>query len=560
MVVGSGSSGVQAAQTLVGRGARTLMLDIGEEKDPYYSGLVPNMDFSTLRCQDNAQHTYFLGKDFSGVIDTWTGAKNRITPPLKFVERNTDKYFPKTSPPREVNFMESAALGGLANAWGCGAFTFSEKALRRTGLSVADIRAAYPEIACRIGVSGEPNSEGLAFNECIQPPLKIDRNMAIIRERYKKVAPRLNKQKCFLERTPLAVQHLPHPRRQSEDYKDLDFWDLEHSAAYRPPLTLQLLKRQPGFTFLSRQQVLRFEEKPDEVCVHTYDLREKRYRTFRARRLILAASVIGTARIVAGSFPDAVSAFPIISTPYFYMAMLNLGMMCRQNSLWKSSYSQLSLYIDSDFEKDFILLNMYTYRSLLLSRLVRELNIGMKFGYETVRFVKDMLVVGGVHLPEKHHPGNQLEFLPNPTHPSGLKLKIDYQIDPTRYREAARRVRKAMLALHCVPVKKKILEPGSGKHYAGTLPFSDREKAFSLAPNGRLYGTRAVYVADASGFRYLSAKGPTFTIMAYAHTVADGLFRERATVLTNDRSLNADFGAESAKEPVSVMAEKPSKR
>ena len=63
--------------------------------------------------------------------------------------------------------------------------------------------------------------------------------------------------------------------------------------------------------------------------------------------------------------------------------------------------------------------------------------------------------------------------------------------------------------------------PGGSIHYAGTLPFTDREQPLAFEDRtGRLHGTERVYVADGSGFRYLPAKGLTFSVMANAHLVA----------------------------------------
>ena len=72
----------------------------------------------------------------------------------------------------------------------------------------------------------------------------------------------------------------------------------------------------------------------------------------------------------------------------------------------------------------------------------------------------------------------------------------------------------------CWPIKK--INPGFGAsaHYAGSLPFSTKEVLFTIQPGGRLSLTKNVFVADSSGFRYLPAKGITFTLMANAHNTA----------------------------------------
>jgi choline dehydrogenase-like flavoprotein len=66
---------------------------------------------------------------------------------------------------------------------------------------------------------------------------------------------------------------------------------------------------------------------------------------------------------------------------------------------------------------------------------------------------------------------------------------------------------------------------GFSSHYAGTIPHSSEEREFTLAPDGRLHGTRSVYVADGSGFRFLPALGLSWTLMANAHRIARGLAR-----------------------------------
>ena len=67
----------------------------------------------------------------------------------------------------------------------------------------------------------------------------------------------------------------------------------------------------------------------------------------------------------------------------------------------------------------------------------------------------------------------------------------------------------------------KRIQPGMGSsiHYAGTLPFAGDGRPFSLLSDGRLAGTRRVWVADGSGFRFLPAKGLTLSLMANAHLV-----------------------------------------
>ena len=125
--------------------------------------------------------------------------------------------------------------------------------------------------------------------------------MSKIQQKFNKKASKNGQKGYFLERTPLAIQTEKHPKRNHEQYKDLDFWDVQKSAAYRPAITMRWLMQQPLFSYMDKQQVLHFEEKEDRVVVHAFCLKTKRPCSFEARKLILCASVLGTARIVANS-------------------------------------------------------------------------------------------------------------------------------------------------------------------------------------------------------------------------------------------------------------------
>ena len=82
-----------------------------------------------------------------------------------------------------------------------------------------------------------------------------------------------------------------------------------------------------------------------------------------------------------------------------------------------------------------------------------------------------------------------------------------------------------MSSLGCFAIKR--VDPGIGAsiHYAGTLPFNKEEELLTLSYNGRLNGTKNVFVADGSGFSYLPAKGLTLSLMANAHSVAKNVLK-----------------------------------
>jgi choline dehydrogenase-like flavoprotein len=102
-----------------------------------------------------------------------------------------------------------------------------------------------------------------------------------------------------------------------------------------------------------------------------------------------------------------------------------------------------------------------------------------------------------------------------------LEAAYSWRPDPVITGELVRIMRRlggwtvAQLAQHPAP--------GNGIHYAGTLPMRAEPGRHELHADGRLEGTTRVYVTDGSGFPRLPAKNLTYTIMANALRIAEGV-------------------------------------
>ena len=65
IVIGSGPSGVQAAQAAVTRGAKVGLVDVGHVDDTY-ADAVPDRPFAEARRSDASQRRFFLGEQLEG--------------------------------------------------------------------------------------------------------------------------------------------------------------------------------------------------------------------------------------------------------------------------------------------------------------------------------------------------------------------------------------------------------------------------------------------------------------------------------------------------------------
>ena len=524
-MVGSGATGSIAAQTLLERGRRVLMLD-GGLRDDRYEGLIPDQSFVEIRKTSSEQHRFFLGDAFEGVAEPGISSGAQLTPPRQVVTRDVERLLPVHS--RTFHAIESLAFGGLGSAWGLGCCVFSAHELRAAGLDEARMRDAYRIVAARIGISGTDDDarpytwDGL---DRIQPAPLLDPTMSQLLRTYERRRLRLRRDGFFFGRPALALLTEPFDGRAPTRMREMEFYDDRERAAWRPWITVQRLQRDPSFRYVGNTLVTAFTERDGAVDVEVMDLDTFDRRTFTARRLVLASGVFGTARIVLRSLaPRNDRKLPLLCNSYEYLPSLVPSRIGKAEPARGNALGQLLLAHDPDGNnRDVAIGAFYRVRSLLASRLAAQIPLAIADSLPLLQYLQSGLIVVGIHQPDAYAPGKYLQRVADASAPSGDALFIEYALDGERTAALRRRTHlfaRAIRMLGAFPLRR--VEPGHGSsiHYAGTLPYSTAERPFALSPGGRLYGTASVYVADGSGFTYLPAKSLTLSLMANAHTVA----------------------------------------
>jgi hypothetical protein len=191
--------------------------------------------------------------------------------------------------------------------------------------------------------------------------------------------------------------------------------------------------------------------------------------------------------------------------------------------------AQLSLFHDAEgVQRDVAMASLYNYRSLLLFRLLKEVPLGFRDARVLMNYLLPGIIIMGIHHPDSHGTDKCIKLLPKRDSPTGDCLQSTYRLSEEESRKIVSRQKlfvKAVRKIGAYAIKHVSPGHGSSIHYAGTLPFDDTEKPFSLDRSGRLNATKNIFVADGSGFRFLPAKGPTLSLMANAHLVAQRLTR-----------------------------------
>ncbi len=523
VVVGSGISGAAVARALIENGARVLMLDGGRGGDPD-AARVPERDFSSLRAEDPEQHRWFLGDRFEGV--PWGPATHTLTPPRAHVIADTERWLPFGG---TLARMESLAYGGLGAAWGAGCAAYTPAELRATGLDPVAITPAYEAVAQRIGIAAEPDDltrycgNGLTT---VQPPLVMDGSIAALRAAYARHRGPLRAVGAHMGKMPMAVLTQSLGDRGATPYTDMDYWADHGHAVYRPWMTVDALRREAGFEYRSGVLVLRFEEAADHVAIHVRPLDAGPDEIVRARRLILGTGALGSARIAMRSLPG-IDERPVMTNGYTIAPCLHVRRLGRALERHRTSLGQVEMYLDPrGTGEDVRMVSIFTYRSLLLFKLVKEVPLALAEGLGIFRTLVPALLLVTINHPDRPSPGNRLRRVPDATSPTGDRLESQLSRSETdRAADAAceRRILAAMRRLGAPALKHQSMPLGSSVHYAGTLPFGDGTTPGTLGPDGRLAGTRRVFVADGSGFLALPSGGLTFTLMAWAHVLGSRL-------------------------------------
>jgi hypothetical protein len=524
LIIGSGCSGAMAAQTLVESGARVLMLD-GGEQDEKYSSKIPDKDFESVRAQDKNQHIYFLGENFESLQANDSKAGAQLTPSRKHIVRLTDEYLKYNS--GTFSPVESLAYGGLGAGWGLGCCVYSEEEIKACGLDDAAMKAAYETIAGRIGISAAGKDESGPYTiggvKKFMAPVNLDVNAQLLFHKHKKKSAYFKKYGFSLGRPALALLSEDYNGRKATRYDDMHFYRDAGDSAYRPGLTIDELRKKQNFAYEKNQLVVSFVENSGGVEVSAFNTVTKQVSVFKAKKLVLAAGALSTARIVLRSV-NSEKRISFLCNPYTYYPCLQWKMVGKEIERNKTGLCQLSLFHDPDKTNfNVAMASLYTYRSLFLFRLLNEVPLNFKDAKEIMRFLLSGIVIMGIHHPDSFSSNRFMQRVNDSSSLTGDNFNMEYILNAEARKKITEREKlfvKMMRSLGAWALKRVEPAMGASIHYAGTLPFSKEEKELTLSHNGRLHGTKNVFVADSSGFTYLPAKGLTFSLMANAHNVA----------------------------------------
>lgn len=513
IVVGSGAAGVAAAYRLRGRGA--LLLDVGLR--PPASALRGNL--YDLKRDPGAIDLFgeLIGPRFESlhnVFHSYLSPKLKA-PRMQFVVDQAARLSPAAGAGFEA--VMSFAAGGLANAWGAGLYRCDDSDLAGFPIGAAELEPFYDALTEKIGLSGADDDLGRFFGPArgLLPPLRLDSNGAALLGRYRRKREQMNRAGLYIGRPRLAVLTRAHDGRPAYGYDALEFFRAGDPAVYTPALTLTEMAGRGEIAYRPGVLVERYVETAAGVDVVARDLESGERRVFSARRLILAAGALNTAKIALRSNDDCETRLPLLDNAVSYIPLLDplrIGAALEQEFY---PAAMLNAVYAGPLHPGAIQMTLYGVAGALRSDFLFDFPFSARGNVAAAKYLTPALVVAQLFYPDGPRPGNYLRL-----RPTG-ELELVYQSKKLGAVEAGllalfRRLGYLGLARFC-----KYLAPGNSFHYAGGLPMKAAPKGrYETDKNGRLAAARAVYVADAANFPALPSKNHSFTMMANAMRVA----------------------------------------
>ncbi len=514
IVVGSGPAGTWAAHEM--KRKKVLILDVGHEAPDYCRG-----GQSLLRrrqCED--MFRVLIGDKFDGLanLTTETLSPKLKAPLMRFITAPPEGNHAIGYDADEFKPTLSYALGGLANAWGAGLYRFNAEDLTGYPFTVQELDSKYAVLASEIGISGRNDdlTDYFGYEENLQPPVKLNR----LSERFLKVyalrAKRLNLDGFYAGYARLAVLSKPLGDRHGHEYCGDEFFVPNIPSIYHPGYTLRRIIERGNVQYLKGYLVKEFEEGNDLVHVRAVNLAKNSGETFVAKRLILAAGAINTAKIVLQSRKDYSSRLPLLDNPVAFLPLVSLRDLGAAVHPEVYHGGQLNVLYKGKASTEPILTTFYALDGPMRADFFTEYPLTLKGRLHALKYVTPAIAMAQVFYPADPQLENHVQLMS----PEQLVLRHGTPRRAGIEKQLAGLFRKTGFLTVSNLARSPV--PGSSIHYAGMCPMRQvPSEPWECDRYGKLNGWNHVFVADGACFPRLPAKNLSLTIMANAMRVAE---------------------------------------
>lgn len=539
-VVGSGPSGVAAAATLLEQGCAVDVLDVGHVPDAASLALAAEVRAATGRGERPGRALYRALREGEGAGGGSRSLLAGLATLLGRVEatRSQKRILGSTFvwdgaeegiPLETGTVTRSLARGGLSNAWGAACYPWRDSDFAGWPITAAELAPHYARAAEWLGL--DQPKDALARAYPLLGPGAPDRArnpgsaMEALLARWREHEAELTAAGLTPGRARLAVR----PAGSGEGACTrcgLCFYGCAFGAIWHAGQLLAALEREDALRYRPGHFVLGFAEEGGGVRVHGRAAGAPFAERYDA--LVLAAGVLSSLRIAADAQGLHGRETKLLDNELYLAPLLALGVRPASGFRTRFTLGEAVLAVEAGLVSPRPLhLQLYSFHEFFLAELGEALRALPAFLQDAVWAVLNRLVLGFVYLPGED--SSQATAVVTPASDGGPgRVRIE-----VRARAESRAILRALLArlsrlrrplgLWPVPGLVKSTPFGFHGHLAGTLPMRVSPGPLETDPEGRLAGTRRVFVVDTAAFPTLPAQNLTFTAMANARRVAHGL-------------------------------------
>lgn len=505
IVVGSGPAGVSVARPLIEAGNHVLMIDGARRADTPTKIAEP--------------WKRILGADLEALLP-----EDGLSPKLRTpVARRLIDGFQKASNVHGEDFVAvgAKARGGLSTIWGAFVCEFDQEDVEDWPFPIEDLRPSYKSITERMGVSGSTTDELAGFfgrSGEILPHLPIGPTAGQLLQRY---APGSQGPDFGLGIARNAILTIDREDRKACNLQNDCLWGCDRRAIYDARFDLAWLEKQGQFQLVEGAFATGIA--PDKGA---WRIKIEDGRSFRAKRIILSAGVLGTAALVMPLLPSCPSELQLLSSPVLAMPMLVPGMLGRAAPEKAYSLAQLGYRLRyGDAASDYVTGAFYEVHGLPASSFVARLPFSRPAGTDFFAMISTALLVATGYFPGTYSK-NVLRATRQDGH-TAIIVKGGHQDElAAKVKIVTRRLRSVWqkLGAWTLPAV-SLATPGTDVHYGGVFPMGSNAPYGSSA-FGELNGAPGLFVADGSSFPSIPSKHITLTIMANADRIGRHLSKQ----------------------------------
>lgn len=529
VVVGSGPTGVHFSLTLLKKGHQVTMLDAGNRRS---EPALANENFDELKDRLPDPVAYFLGPRFDAVVLPGTRESFYTFPPSKNFVFATPQGFSYRSERMFPRF--SFAQGGLAESWTGGVYPYTDAELADYPIGYADLRPGYHEVARRIGIAAERDDlePFMPYEAEYLEPLPLDAHSSHLLSVYARRRTVANRAfGAYLGRSRVATISRHYAGRRACNQCGRCLLGCPTRSIYSPTSTLGECLGYPTFEYRPDVLVTSFAYTDDQriTGISGVSLKGEQKLEFKGDEYVLAAGTLLSAKIMLDSIycktgrVEALSG--LMDNRMIHLPFLTFAMIGKPASNASYQFHHLALGLVAPDQRDYLHGQITTLKGASVHPILQSMPVDLRSAIGIFRTIRSGLGLANVSLSDRRRPESRITIEPL-RGTTETRLVIDYHSDadePQRIKRAIKRTKRALslLGAFVPPGLTRVLPPGGGIHYAGTIPMSSDVKRFTCSRDCRSYDFSNLLVVDGSTLPFLPSKNHTFTLMANAVRAAE---------------------------------------